>query len=114
LSVWNCAEVPYDQRLLFYIAHDDYRPAEPNYKGHWVQESHVEGFEYSDQYHGIAAVARNDERARLLNPDNLELLKLAEDILAVKTTWERLQKRTGGYSCGIEYTANELTGVKQR
>lgn len=114
LFLWHHATRPYDQRLIFYIAHDDYRPTSPEYCGHWVGESHLKGFLYSDQCHGEGARLRNEERAQLLDPNDTSLDSIADKVLEVQRAWEDLQSCLAHYDCGINYTAEELAGLRRR
>lgn len=113
LALWHHPTRPFDQRLIFYIAHD-FQPTNKSYAGHWVGESHVEGFEYSDQCHGEAAIQRNAERAQLLDANDPTLDSLAEKVLEVRRAWGALQSRLAPLSCGIHYAVEELTKLKER
>lgn len=112
LHLWHHPTIPYDQRMIFYIAHDDYVPSDKGYHGHWVGESHLKGFLYSDQCHGEAARLRNEERAQLLD-GTARLDCIAGKVLEVRRAWEDLRSCLAHLDCGINYTAEELTGLRR-
>lgn len=113
LHLWHRTVRPYNERAIFYIDHDSYRPNNEHYEGHGVGESHAEGFEYSGQCHGEAAVSRNKERAGLLDENSPTLDRIAVQVLEVRRAWCALQGRVERYTCGVKYAANELTWPKE-
>jgi len=110
-SVWHAPSIPYDNRLVFYIC--PHTPSSTaDYKGSWVGEFHLEGFEYSDQCHGRAVVERNAQRRQLLDEHDPTIAGVAKRIAQLREDWSILRSILNGEDT-LRYATSDLIGLKE-
>lgn len=106
LYVWHHPSIPYDKRMLFYIA--DY-PMSEFTKVRSVPTPTVADFEKSDLTYGEAAEARILERGDFLTPGSNRLRELAERIYAAQRAQAELADYSETLPSEVKYQALTLS-----